>query len=303
MNKTVISIIVVIIFLGLGLKLISNKARIPETKSTSIKNISVTIGEEKFDLVNGVSEKEITPGSATKNKLMIFGEPVMGDLDKDGDQDSVLLLVNEPGGSGTFYYAVLAINNGGNNSGNYVATNAMLLGDRIAPQTVEIRDGRAIYNFAERKAGEPFVTPPSVGKSVWIHFDKEKNEIGEWVKDFEGEADSSRMTLGMKDWYWIKTEMSDGKVIVPRKQSVFYIKFGSDGKVEIHTDCNNMGGGYSTNKGEIIFSNMYSTKMYCENSQETEFSKSLNEVQSFMFTGKGELVLMLKYDSGSMVFK
>ncbi len=53
----------------------------------------------------------------------------------------------------------------------------------------------------------------------------------------------------------------------------------------------------------IEFSKMISTLMYCDDSQEQDFTKSLSEVQSFMFTSKGELVFMLKVDSGSMIFR
>jgi hypothetical protein len=93
-------------------------------------------------------------------------------------------LVNTTGGSGIFYYAALVINNGTAAK----ATNAMLLGDRIAPQTVEIHDGIALYNFVERKGTDPMTAQPSIGKSVWVYYDKPKNEIGELVKNFEGES-------------------------------------------------------------------------------------------------------------------
>jgi hypothetical protein len=65
----------------------------------------------------------------------------------------------------------------------------MYLGDRIAPQTLEVRDGRAVFNYAERRGDEPMSAQPSIGKSVWVHYDKGSNSIGEWVSDFEGESD------------------------------------------------------------------------------------------------------------------
>lgn len=71
----------------------------------------------------------------------------------------------------------------------------MFLGDRIAPQNINIMDGRAVYNFAERKADEPMTTPPSIGKSIWIHYDQINNQIGEWVKDFEGEEANKNIHL------------------------------------------------------------------------------------------------------------
>jgi hypothetical protein len=152
---------------------------------TDVKNMTYMMGEETFTLVNGVAEKTFPPGSASKNTLRIFGEPVYGDLNGDENAtDAAILLQNDTGGSGTFYYAVLVMND----NGVYFPTNSMFLGDRIAPQTVEIHDGRAVYNIVERRADEPFTTPPSMGKSVWVYYDAKTNEIGEWVKDFEGEV-------------------------------------------------------------------------------------------------------------------
>jgi hypothetical protein len=147
-------------------------------------SMTYKVGNDIFTLKNGKAEIDAAPGSASKNTLIIFSEPVYGDLDKDGDTDAAVLLANTTGGSGVFYYAVLAINNGTSSR----ATDVMLLGDRIAPQTVEIHEGSAVYNFAERKGTDPMTAQPSIGKSVWVHYDATKNEIGELVKNFEGES-------------------------------------------------------------------------------------------------------------------
>ena len=152
-----------------------------------------------FLVKNDKKNKEITPevkGFDVGENAVVFGEPVLGDLDTDGDEDQALYVVEQPGGSGSFYYAVLAINN----NQEYKLTEKMFLGDRIAPQNIQIIDGRAVYNFADRKAGEPMSTPASVAKSVWVHYDKNTNEIGEWVKDFGGEANPDVLKLDMKKW-------------------------------------------------------------------------------------------------------
>lgn len=150
----------------------------------SVLDTPFIIDGNEFALVNGVAEIEAAPGSASKETLSIFGAPIYGDFDNDGDEDAAVLLQQTSGGSGVFYYAALALFDGT----KYVSTNAMFLGDRIAPQTIEIQEGRAVFNYADRKAGEPMTEQPSVGKSVWVHYDVTNNEIGEWVKDFEGEA-------------------------------------------------------------------------------------------------------------------
>jgi len=71
------------------------------------------------------------------------------------------IVTQSTGGSGLFYYAVVALNT----PTGYKTTNAFFIGDRISPQSTEIHsDSEELHiNFAERKAGEPFTTPPSVG--------------------------------------------------------------------------------------------------------------------------------------------
>lgn len=149
---------------------------------------SYTLDGDIFTLTNGVAEKQITPGSEALHTVNVFGEPVTGDLDGDGDLDAAVLLVDSPGGTGVFFYAALVINKGG---GIFAPTNVLFIGDRIAPQTVEIQEGHALYNFAVRKGDEPMTAQPSIGRSVWVKYNKTTGEIGEWVKGFEGEASST----------------------------------------------------------------------------------------------------------------
>jgi heat shock protein HslJ len=124
-----------------------------------------------------------------------------------------------------------------------------------------------------------------------------------YAKDFEGEADPSKMSLGMKKWEWIKTQMNDGKIITPKKYGEFTLVFSKDGTLSVETDCNHMSGTYTVNKNMLSFNKLISTMMYCEGSQEQEFAKTLNEVVSYLFTSKGELVLEIKMDSGTMIFR
>lgn len=271
----------------------------PITFADSIKNGTYSLGEETIKLTNGIFSQPIAPSSATKSTVSLFGEPVYGDLDNDGDTDAAIMLTANAGGSGTFFYAVLVINN----NGTYTPTDTMLLGDRIAPQNINIMNGRAVYNYAERKAGEPMTTRPSVGRSLVVNYDKNTGDIGELVQNFEGEADPSRMTLDMKKWEWVKTQTNDGKVVTPKKAGVFTLTFGKDSRVSIGTDCNSMGGSYKVEGNRLTFSQLFSTKMFCDGSQEQEFSLPLNDIASYMFTSKGELILEIKMDSGTMMFR
>lgn len=269
------------------------------TPQPDVKNITYMIDGESFSLVNGVATKDTVPGSASKNTLSVFGEPVYGDLSGDGVPDAALTLINNPGGSGAFFYAVLAIKQGN----TYLPTNTLLLGDRIAPQPTTITNGRATYNYAMRKANEPMTAQPSIGKSLTIHYSTATNEIGELANNFEGETNPDTMTLSMKKWTWIKTTMNDGSVTIPKRSDAFSLSFAKNNTVSIETDCNRMNGQYSVKGNTLNFGALMSTKMFCEGSQENVFSQSLTEVVSYLFTTRGELILEIKMDSGVMVFK
>ena len=149
-----------------------------------VLNSRFVIENKEFYLINGAAQMEIVPDSASIELVRIFGEPRYGDLDGDGDIDAAVLLERTAGGSGVFYYAALAMLEGS----DYQTTNTLLLGDRISPQSLVMENGRAVYNFAVRRSDEAFTVPPSIGKSLYIHYDAESGTIGEWVKDFEGES-------------------------------------------------------------------------------------------------------------------
>lgn len=116
-------------------------------------------------LKNGVSEQQLS-GSATKITTRIFGKPIYGDLNGDGVKDAALMLEYDPGGSGTFYYVVAAINE----KDEFHGTNAIFIGDRIAPQNIQIEGSTIIANYVDRKPGEPLIVQPSIGISKYFYF-------------------------------------------------------------------------------------------------------------------------------------
>lgn len=103
-------------------------------------------------------------------------------------------------------------------------------------------------------------------------------------------------------WVWQETLMNDDTRIVPQDADAFVLTFTDEGKMTGATDCNSFGGSYSVTDGLLTMGPFFMTKMYCEGSQEMEFQGMLDEPVTFMFTDAGELVLMLPYDSGSVIF-
>jgi hypothetical protein len=138
----------------------------PQEAIYTIENIPVF-------LHHGISEVPVAPNSATMITTRYFGNDATGDLNGDGTPDTAFILTQNPGGSGTFYYVAVALKE----PEGYRGTNAVLLGDRIAPQTLSIEDGILTVNYADRKPEEPMAAKPSVG--VTKHFVVRGGVLGE----------------------------------------------------------------------------------------------------------------------------
>lgn len=162
MNKY-FSVLLLIIIIAGAWYLIA-RSPVAEAPFVDYKNATYTIDGTVVTLVDGKASMEIVPGSASRLEVQFFGNEVRGDFDGDGDEDIAFLITASSGGSGTFYYVVAALKE----QFGYRGTNAMLLGDRIAPQVTEYRDGAIIVNFADRAADEPMTARPSIGKSLYF---------------------------------------------------------------------------------------------------------------------------------------
>ncbi|MDD2657056.1 MAG: hypothetical protein PHD04_00110 [Candidatus Pacebacteria bacterium] len=160
----------------------------PAPLTADYKNATYIIEGQPVQLVDGRAETAAAPGSASTVATQYFGNEAVGDLNGDGLRDIAFLLTQDPGGTGTFFFVVAAIKT----ADGYQGTSAVLLGDRIAPQTTEIREGTLIVNYAERRPDDPMTAPPSVGVSKYLKLDVATMQFGEVVQNFEGEADASK---------------------------------------------------------------------------------------------------------------
>jgi hypothetical protein len=157
-------------------------ARIVNAPATDPLNTTYIVEGQKIRLINGRSETESAPGSATKVITSVFGKPVFGNIDGEGDVDATLILTYDPGGSGTFYYVAAALDV----NGFYLGTRAILLGDRVAPQNTSVRNGVIVANYADRRLDEPMSGSPSVGTSKYLVL--EGNVLKETAPFAEGEV-------------------------------------------------------------------------------------------------------------------
>lgn len=166
-NLLIFLAVLVLVIAGILYMQKSGKDIVPAGTAIRHKNISYTIDGRIVTLVDGHAEEEIAPDSATMLFTDYFGNEVYGDLNGDGKDDVAFLITQNGGGSGTYFYVVAALKV----ADSYIGTNAIFLGDRIAPQTTEIHDGKLVVNYADRAPLDPMTTTPSIGVSKYLVVD------------------------------------------------------------------------------------------------------------------------------------
>lgn len=104
-------------------------------------------------------------------------------------------------------------------------------------------------------------------------------------------------------WVWKQLIIGGDGVVAPNAPEKFTITFGADGSVSGTTDCNGFGGTYTLGSDGIIsFGSFMSTLMYCEGSQESQFTSELAQATRLTTDPEGNLVMTLGETSNVLVF-
>ena len=164
--KKIIIILVFVLVLGGGIFWARWKAVAPSSETTisqavsDFKNATYDIDGVKITLKDGQNEQKI-PDSVTVTTTSYFGNESRCDVNGDGKEDVSFLLIQDGGGTGLFTYLAVALKT----DNGYQILNTVFLGDRIAPQNTEIKNGTIIANYVDRLPDEPMSAQPSVGVS------------------------------------------------------------------------------------------------------------------------------------------
>jgi heat shock protein HslJ len=103
-------------------------------------------------------------------------------------------------------------------------------------------------------------------------------------------------------WGWTPfLEANDNEILVDDPEN-YTIEFMPDGAVQIKADCNSVGGSYTVNGSQLTIELGPTTLVACPpGSLENEYLALLSDVNSYIMEGEN-LVLLIKYDTGSMFF-
>ena len=109
-----------------------------------------------YTLVNGELEQAIED-STTVNKFKLLDFKASGDINKDGTDDVAVVVTNDAGGSGTFYY--LAIFTSGSSP---VIENTSYLGDRIVVKDITFTNNQFQVKYLDRDSEADMASDPTI---------------------------------------------------------------------------------------------------------------------------------------------
>ncbi len=114
-------------------------------------------------LVDGVYREKYMPDSATEMVISLADIYTFGDLNGDGVDDVLVILISYPGGSGTFFYLTAVLNQGG--TPNPVAS--AFLGDRVIIRSMTIKSGQVVMEFITQGPDDPMCCPNMDRRQVY----------------------------------------------------------------------------------------------------------------------------------------
>ncbi|MFC1724768.1 hypothetical protein ACFL4T_04010 [candidate division KSB1 bacterium] len=150
--------------------------RCSSVKTIERKNIfnaeyrSEFIKGEKIKLKDGKYRKKYFPDSASELRVSLLEKHAVGDLNGDGIEDAAVVLISEPGGSGTFYHLAVLINE----NGKLRNIDSILLGDRIAINSIKIKSKKIEVKILSRGKDDPMNV---LNKQLTHKFEIRNNKI------------------------------------------------------------------------------------------------------------------------------
>ena len=258
----------------------------------SMTFLSRWIPSGKATLSHGEYREPAAPGSATETVIRLGDKRVFGKV--HGRETGAVVLVTDPGGSGTFRDLALLTKE----AEGWVNTDTVLLGDRVEVQSVEITGDTIVVMMKTHGPLDPMCCPSS---EVIRGFAVKENRL---VPLARKAAEKTTQKITGTVWHWVQTLYSDDRKAVPDDPKNYTVEFREDGTFNAKADCNVKGGAYTYSPEEkrLSMEITHSTMAACpEDSLEDEFVRGLSGAAIY-FIREGDLYIDLKYDSGTMRF-
>ena len=253
------------------------------------------VEQEPIRLQDGRWEGEpyVEGGASRPSVGLAEGFGLRGDLDGDGNSETLVLLWQSSGGSGTFdYLAVMAEQEGVLNN---IATAP--LGDRVQIRSGKIVDGVVSLDVVQQGEDDAACCPTQLATRAWS---LEGNQLVEHKAEITGIL--SLTALEGKEWV-----LFDAGPEIQLPDNVRVTLSVSEGRISGHSGCNRYSASieYGPSPGEISIGPAMGTRMACPSDQmtlEAGFLGLLSKAGVFSFTA-GQLVLRGGDEEGSFAMK
>ena len=238
----------------------------------------------RIRLFNGIYRGKIVPDSATELSVMLSDHIAFGDLNGDGADDAAVVLITDPGGSGTFRHLGVVINEKG--SPQHVAS--QWLGDRVKVKSLSMSSGEIVVRMMTHGPNDPMCCPTfQVTRNYVLQQDK---LVIAGVRELMKRKWALR-SFGIKD---------SQDPLAPR--TAISLEFAADGKLHGSGGCNRYFAAYEIGPGDSLkIKSIGSTRMACPQEfmdQEMRYFEALQRVSAFRVQNN---LLQLFYENGRRV--
>lgn len=257
---------------------------------TSLANASYQgIEDSPVQLEKGRWEgKPYVEGGASRPSVGLVEDfSLQGDLDDDGEPETVVVLWQSSGGSGNFQYVAVMKNR----EGALLNIATTPVGDRVQVRAGAILDGVINLDVVQQGEGDAACCPSQLARRSWM---LDGSQLNEQELQIEGVL-SLEMLEGTE---WMLTGLKQGHHI---PEGIEVTMAFSDGRIAGHSGCNRFSASVEDGDapGQIRIGPAMGTRMACPGEQmefESEFLELMGLVDRFGFMA-GRLLLTGSTDS------
>ena len=243
-------------------------------------------------LTNGEYSESVAPGSATKTSVKLTDHTAFGYI--DGKPAAAVILVTDPGGSGTFYYLALVTESEGKLTN--IATT--LLGDRVQINSLAVKEGKMILDMITQGPDDPFCCPTQRVVQVYA---LEGDEIVQTSSEVIGEVKAEDKTAPALDAITIEGTLwaldtylnSEGDLVDVLPDSDITAEL-LEGQLAGSAGCNRYFSAYQLSGNSLTFGQVGSTEMFCMAEglmeQETDYLAALQLAASYQIANDALII-------------
>jgi heat shock protein HslJ len=244
-------------------------------------------------LVDGEYREPAAPGSATETIVNLTDHVAYGQM--EGQEVAAVILVTDPGGSGTFYELAIVVEQ----EGQPLNVATALLGDRVQIHGLSFSGEELIVKMIAHGPDDPMCCPT---QEVIQTYALQGGELIQTSNQVVGSTESDNETLNGVVWKWEQFLESNDNTVVVDDPDRYTLEFLADGTVAIQADCNQASGTYIVEGSNLTIEVGPTTLAMCPpGSLSDRYLQHLGQVVSHVFDG-GMLALSLRYDTGIMTF-